>query len=86
LLIITALAALDVPTAWLPNESDVGVTDMTDLTPVPDNATCRVPAPLAATTVNNAVFDPVPVGLNLTEIVQAPPAGTGEEQLWLWEN
>jgi hypothetical protein len=83
---VTSLAALTVPRTWLPNESDDGETDRADLTPVPVNATCLVPAPPAAVTVKKAFLDPVLVGLNFTEIAQVLPPGTVGGQLWLWEN
>ena len=57
---------------------------MADLTPVPDSVTRFVPAPSAATTVKKAVFDPVLVGLNFTEIRQVLPGGSVGGQLWLW--
>jgi len=80
LLIVTALVVLVVPRGWLPNASEVGATETTDLTPVPDRLTFLVPAPASATTVKYAVLDPVLVGLKRTDSVQTLPAGTEEPQ------
>jgi len=55
--IVTTWAALTVPRAISPNESDVGEADMADLTPVPVSGTCFVPAPSAATTARLALLE-----------------------------
>jgi len=70
LLIATVCAALVVFRVTLPKASVVGQTANADLTPVPDNNTVLVPAPPPPVTLTLAVFVPVVVGLNFTQIVQ----------------
>ena len=80
LVTVIVLAALVTPRSTLPNDSASGAIENVAITPVPDNDTVFVPAPLPAFTDNFADFNPTLVGLNVTVIVHVRPAGTDEPQ------
>ena len=76
---VIAWAALVVPTFWLANVNEVGDRDAVEVdveTPEPVRAAvCGLPVALSVT-VTVAVLVPDAVGLNVTLIVQVPPAAT----------
>jgi len=76
LLRVTLCAALVVPTFWLLNVRLVGETLIVTVAPVPVRLTiCGLPAALSEM-LTNAVRVPVAVGVNVTLIVQLPPAAS----------
>src|SRR5439155_1738351 len=79
LVTVTNCVALVVPTAWLAKVSEVGERDAVEVdveTPEPVRAAvCGLPVALSVT-VTVAVLVPDAVGLNVTLIVQVPPAAT----------
>jgi hypothetical protein len=83
---VTVCAALAVPTVWLLNVSDAGVTLAAGagaLTPVPARLTvCGLPEALSVI-VSIPAYPAAPLGLNVTLIVQLPPALSTLPQLLL---
>jgi len=76
LLRVTLCAVLVVPTFWLLNVRLVGKTLAAAAAPVPVRLTvCGLPAALSEM-LTDAVRVPVAVGVNVTLIVQLPPAAT----------
>jgi hypothetical protein len=79
---VIVCAALVVPPAWLPNDKLVGLADIAGpaARPVPDRPTSvGLPGALLAM-LTEAVFAPDPGGLNVTPILQEPPAATAAVQ------
>ena len=76
---VTVWAELVVPTFWLANVNETGDRDAVEVdvdTPEPVRAAvCGLPVALSVT-VTVAVLVPDAVGLNVTLIVQVPPAAT----------
>jgi hypothetical protein len=78
-------AALATPSAWLPNSSCAGVTDMpgAGITPVPVSATaCGLPLALSLI-VSVPVREPAAVGVKMTEILQLDPAAALVPQVFV---
>jgi hypothetical protein len=80
------LAELVVPRRTLPNDIEPGVTDICARAPVPVSKIVFVPAASPAVTVIDADLEPVPVGLNETDIEQLPPVGTDKPQSFVTTN
>jgi hypothetical protein len=81
-LTVIVCAVLVVPPAWVPNDRFVGLTDTVGpaATPVPDRPTSvGLPGALLAM-LNEADFAPDPGGLNVTPILQKPPAAIAAVQ------
>src|ERR1700730_1010337 len=75
-------SALIVSMVWLPNVSDVGARETAGAPePVPVSATLCDPPAALSTSVMLPVWVPVVVGVNVTVMLQAPPAATDDPQL-----
>jgi hypothetical protein len=80
---LTVLAALDVPSAWFPNDSEVG-----------DTAACTRPVPVKETVcglllalsvmVRVPGLLPVAPGVNVTLMVQLAPAANDDPHVLVW--
>jgi hypothetical protein len=82
---VTVCEGLVVPTVWLAKVSELGVSvAVGTATPVPLRLAVLVPAEVLSLTVTVAERDPVVAGVNVTVMVQMPPAGRLPTQLLFW--
>ena len=82
---VTVCAALFVPTVWLLNVNDAGLTPTTGVTPTPVPARFTTSGLLASLSVivTAAALVPVAVGVNVALIVQFPPAASELPQVFV---
>ena len=81
---VTVLAALVVPTTWLPNDSEMAEKVAAGARPVPVRATtCGLPVALSVM-LTDAVRAPAAVGVKMTLMVQLEPTATKVPQVLVW--